>query len=118
MITTAEIGRAVGAQVGRLPLCLCVFLVMQLWSTCQPQEASAAAPCCYLAATPDPWAGLSNPIQSTELYLVRENRTLHGVVPRSTKGFAGAGVLAGWLAVCLAGCLAGWPGPWLDAISL
>ena len=63
MITTAGIGRAAWAQVGRLPY-VCVFLVMQSASSCRPQEASAAAPCCYLAATPDPWAGSiqSNPI--------------------------------------------------------
>ena len=64
MITTAGIGRAAWAQVDRL-LYFCVFLVMQSASSCRPQEASAAAPCCYLAATPDPWAGSiqSNPIR-------------------------------------------------------
>ena len=38
------LGRVVWAQVGRLPSCLGLFLVMRLSSTCQPQVASVAAP--------------------------------------------------------------------------
>ena len=49
------------------------ILVMQSAATCQPQEASAPAPCWYLAATPDPLAGLSNPLQKMRKTLFLQN---------------------------------------------